>query len=52
MGGPHSCEAGAKTDDMGDGLWVSATFWAAGGFAGVEAGGVLTDEGMACDESD
>ncbi len=40
------------TDDMGNGLGVGAAFWAAGGFARVEAGGVFADEGVARDESD
>jgi len=40
------------TDDMGNGLWVSATFQAASGFARMEVGVVLTDEGVAHGESD
>jgi len=40
------------TDDMGNGLWVSATFQAAGRFARMEAGVVLADEGVAHNESD
>ena len=35
------------TDDVSDGWWVGATFQAAGGFARMEAGGVLADEGVA-----
>ena len=37
---------------MGNGLWVGATFRAAGVFARMEAGGVLADVGVARDESD
>jgi hypothetical protein len=40
------------TDDMGNGPGVGAAFWAAGGFARMEAGGVLANEGVARDESD
>jgi len=37
---------------MGNGLQVGTAFWATGGFAGMEAGGVFADEGVARDESD
>jgi hypothetical protein len=52
VGSPCLCEVGAKADDIGNSLWVSATFQAAGGFAKMEAGDVFADEGMAYDESD
>ena len=46
------CEARAMTDDISNDLWVGAAFRATGGFAWMEAGGVLTNEGVAHDESD
>jgi hypothetical protein len=42
---------GAMSDNVTDGLQVSTTFQATGGFTGMEAGSVFTDESVAHEES-